>query len=123
MVQFHRQSKGKQGDKSDENQQLTQISKASQHSPSKPGQVSIRKEPEEEKKINNESLLERKPGVSRSLIEEEKNNGEELSERAVLEWWEELRKGFVLGNVLSVVRFLNMRLEGVSERDIESKVH
>lgn len=127
MILFHRQNKARlRGEeqlhnKSDE--QLTEISKHQRNSPNK-SQVSIRKEEEEEKKMN-QAEQARLPEQEPRSPEEEKSSAqreEEDSEKAILDWWQVVRKGFLLENALSIIRFLNLKLDGIPERDIEKRV-
>ena len=125
MAQFYIQNKIKQknGDsltnkKSDENEQLTEISKNYKNSPNKSAQISIRKEEEEEKKIND--AVEIDDNKKKSILEEEKK--EESYESMMCEWWKGLKKKFVLENIFSVIKFLNFKLDGITQKELPKKV-
>lgn len=131
MIQFYQQNKTKQKtenskhEKSDE--QLTEISKNDKLSPNKSAQISIRKEEDEEEKKMTEnfepiphSKKKKEPEPQQDHIEEEKIV--ENQEMMIYEWWKGIKKGFVLDNILSVVKYLNIKLEGVNERNLETKV-
>ena len=133
-------NKNKSGD---ENEQLTEISKNSKNTAEKSNRVnvSIRKEIEEEKKItenfenignirNNEHNitheLEMKnkeivdfSNIKKNQTEEEKPDNSDY----LIEWWKNLKKSFCLENIFSILKYLNAKLDGIPNKEIEKKVY
>ena len=148
MIRFYQNNKNQQKleadqPKNEEQEQLTQISKNYNSPKEKTTHVSIRHdqdEEEEEKKMtehaeniehqahnpNNQkeinNISQNNQNDNHNDDEEELKNDDVIDYKAILEWWKDLKKSFVLKNISAVIKYFNLKLEGVVERQISKKV-
>lgn len=134
MLQFYSQNKNKQkkedmSNKSEDKEQLTQVSKNYKNNTlEKSGHISIRNEIEEEEKgitnnvqLQNEHQNNNNKSLENRENEEEKNDIDMNYERFSL-FWQKIKREFRIENIFSVINYLNIKLNGVAERDIPKKV-
>lgn len=136
MIKFHQNNKNQQNlVVIEDNEPLTEISRNNHNTKSdKPSHISIRHdnvEEEEEKKITEHSENNENPDKNSNMPpednydnnnREEEKNDNHTDHKKIIEQWKQLKKSFLLNNIFAVIQYMNIKLEGIVEKQISKEV-